>query len=66
MQTESYSAATHCPPGAFGHTFIASHPVIYHSGRKALRDMNRNTFKNERTLQKAFAKPGTRAGVNER
>lgn len=64
MQTESYSAATHCLPGAFGHSFIASHLVI--SGRKALRDMNRNTFKNERMLQKAFAKPGTRAGVYTR
>lgn len=65
MRRESYSAAMQCSLDTFGHTFIASHPVIYNAGSKTLQDMDRK-FKNERTPQQAFTKPGTRAGVYAR
>lgn len=65
MQTKSYLAATRYSLDAFSHTFNASHPVINNACSKTLQDMDRK-FKNERTPQQAFAKPGTRAGVNAR
>jgi hypothetical protein len=65
MRRESYSAATQCSLDAFGHTFIASHPVLHNAGSKTLQDMDRK-FKNERTPQQAFTKPGSWAGVNAR
>lgn len=65
MRRESYSAATQCSLDTFYHTCITSHLVNYNSGSKMLRVMDRK-FKNERTPRQAFAKPGTRAGVNAR